>query len=57
MQHVKKISLACLLAAGSMTPAFANTQVQAVEQIDLNQYLGQWHEVVRKPLIYKKDCA
>ena len=57
MQHLKKISLACLLAASAMTPAFAKTQVQAVEQVDLNKYLGQWHEVVRKPLMFQKDCA
>lgn len=56
MQYFKKISLACLLTA-TISPAFANTSVQAVSQVDLNKYVGQWHEVARKPLMFQKDCA
>lgn len=57
MKRLKKITVAALLAASTATPAFANQSVKAVEQVDLNQYLGQWHEVARKPLTFQKDCA
>lgn len=57
MKQLKKITAAALLAMSVMSPAFANQSVQAVNQLDLNKYLGQWHEVARKPLFFQKDCA
>jgi apolipoprotein D and lipocalin family protein len=56
----KLIQVGCVLAAATwcVTSAYANNaKVSAVEQVDLNKYLGEWHEVARKPLKFQKDCA
>ena len=38
-----------------LTLAHAQTEpLQAVEKIELNKYLGTWHEIARKPLYYSK---
>jgi apolipoprotein D and lipocalin family protein len=57
MKALKKIGVAALFAASMITPALAQQEVKAVDQLDLNKYLGQWHEVARKPLTFQKDCA
>ena len=38
------------------TLAYANVEkVQTVATVDLNEYLGTWHEIVRKPLYFQKN--
>ena len=38
------------------TLAYANDKkVQTVAKVDLNEYLGTWHEIVRKPLYFQKN--
>ena len=39
------------------TLAYANDKkVQTVAKVDLNEYLGTWHEIARKPLYFQKKC-
>jgi apolipoprotein D and lipocalin family protein len=40
-----------------MSNAQANTEIQAVSQVDLKRYGGQWYEIARKPLYFQKKCA
>ena len=35
----------------------AAAQVQTVSRVDLDRYLGQWHEVARYPNRFQKSCA
>jgi apolipoprotein D and lipocalin family protein len=57
MKLLEKISIGALLTVSMITPSLANQDVKAVDQLDLNKYLGTWHEVARKPLTFQKDCA
>lgn len=61
MNEMKKLiqaGFAVAITTLGMNAVYAkNTVVKAVEQVDLQQYLGQWHEVARKPLKFQKDCA
>ncbi|MDK1683394.1 lipocalin family protein [Acinetobacter terrestris] len=44
-------------ASSISTLAHAQTEpLQAVEKIELNKYLGTWHEVARKPLYFQRKC-
>lgn len=56
--NVKHV-LAATLFMGVALPTLsqASTPVQAVSQLDLQRYLGEWHEIARKPLKFQKDCA
>lgn len=31
--------------------------VSAVTHVELKRYLGQWHEIARKPLFFQRQCA
>ena len=44
--------IAVLLTA---SPAFA-AGVKTVQNLDLNSYLGTWHEVARYPLFFQRGC-
>ena len=56
--NLAKITFAMAIGASSiLTLAHAQTDpLQAVEKIELNKYLGTWHEVVRKPLYFQRKC-
>lgn len=56
--NLAKITFAMAIGASSiLTLAHAQTDpLQAVEKIELNKYLGAWHEVVRKPLYFQRKC-
>jgi len=56
--HLAKITFAMAIGASSiLTLAHAQTEpLQAVEKIELNKYLGTWHEVARKPLYFQRKC-
>lgn len=48
---------AVLIAGSMLSTANANTtEVQAVSKVDLNKYLGTWHEIARKPLYFQNKC-
>ncbi len=48
---------AVLIAGSLLSTANANTtEVQAVPKVDLNKYLGTWHEIARKPLYFQNKC-
>ena len=39
------------------TLAYASDEkVQTVAKVDLNKYLGTWHEIARKPLYFQNKC-
>lgn len=58
---MKILTLSMLIAAtlttGMSTVLQAAEPIQAVKQVDLQQYLGKWHEVARKPLYFQNKCA
>ena len=33
-----------------------NSNVQTVPKVELDKYLGTWHEIARKPLYFQKKC-
>jgi len=41
----------------SAAAAMVVMQVQTVPQVDLNRYLGEWHEVARFPNRFQKSCV
>ena len=53
-----KIGLGIVIGTSSiLTLAHAQTEpLQAVEKIELNKYLGTWHEIARKPLYFQNKC-
>src|SRR5688572_13782294 len=39
-------------------PAFAQEQVNApVQQLDLQRYSGQWHEIAHLPMFFQRQCV
>jgi len=56
--NLAKITFAMAIGTSSiLTLAHAQTEpLQAVEKIELNKYLGTWHEVARKPLYFQRKC-
>lgn len=54
MDGLCAIALVALLAA-SGTPD--TPPVRTVTRVDLDRYLGRWHEVARLPNRFQKDCA
>ncbi len=56
----KKIALVAAVVGGLglAANAFAkNEPLPTVKQVDLERYLGTWHEIVRKPLSFQNKCA
>lgn len=53
-----KIGLGIVIGTSSiLTLAHAQTEpLQAVEKLELNKYLGTWHEIARKPLYFQNKC-
>lgn len=37
--------------------ARAETQVKAVEKVDIDQYIGKWYEIARLPMYFQRKCA
>lgn len=57
---IAKIALGgvVLLGLGMATMAYAESKpLNAVEKVELDKYLGVWHEVARKPLSFQKKCV
>lgn len=58
LRSLQTFACATALAMGSLSFAHAQqAPLQAVNQLDLTQYLGTWHEIARKPLYFQKKCA
>lgn len=55
---MKKISrfLSIAILAGSVNLRAAQ-DLQTVDQVDLNQYIGKWHEVASIPQSFQKKCV
>lgn len=53
--HLRPALLACLLLAA--TPAIAAEPVRAVDQLDIDRYAGQWHEIAHLPVSFQKRCV
>lgn len=58
----KKIAIGLAVAASIVaTYSFAQktqpTPFNTVEHVELNQYLGTWYEIARKPMYFQKKCA
>jgi len=50
-----KIALALLLVISAATHTSA-ASVKTVQNLDINRYLGKWHEVARYPLFFQNGC-
>ncbi|KAF0815261.1 Outer membrane lipoprotein Blc [Andreprevotia sp. IGB-42] len=48
--------LAGLLALPICTHAADQAPVQTVPAVELPRYLGQWHEIVRLPMFWERNC-
>jgi apolipoprotein D and lipocalin family protein len=46
------LTLACL-----HLPAFAETPVTPVAQVDLDRYVGKWFEIAAFPMYFQRDCV
>ena len=54
-----------LLAAGMLSLPFlaqaadnpTQAPLQAIERLDLERYLGHWHEIARTPNLFQQKCA
>ena len=44
-------------ALGALVAVLAVSQVQTVPRVDLDRYLGEWHEIARYPNRFQKACA
>ncbi|RDY68724.1 lipocalin family protein [Lysobacter soli] len=54
--HLMVSSIAVLVALSM--PARAQEQVNVpVEQLDLQRYAGQWHEIAHLPMFWQRDCV
>jgi apolipoprotein D and lipocalin family protein len=51
---MNKLVVAICLSIAAM--AQANQEVETVEYVDLNQYLGKWYEVASIPQSFQKQC-
>ncbi|WMJ69886.1 lipocalin family protein [Stenotrophomonas sp. 24(2023)] len=47
--------LACLLLCPA--PLMAAAPVQAVPDLDIDRYAGQWHEIAHLPVSFQKKCV
>lgn len=46
-----------LLGLAAATMAYAQTKpLQAAEKVELDQYLGVWYEIARKPMYFQNKC-
>jgi len=50
-------SLAASLAACTTPGPHAGTPLVTVTQVDLDRYVGRWHEVARTPNWFQRNCA
>ena len=54
--HLMVSSIAVLVALAM--PARGQEQVNVpVEQLDLQRYAGQWHEIAHLPMFWQRDCV
>ncbi|MFW1857286.1 lipocalin family protein [Acinetobacter defluvii] len=44
-----------VLASATLVHA-GNEDIPTVQQVDLKKYLGEWHEIARKPLYFQRMC-
>lgn len=50
--------LMALLAPHNVAASNANPdELQVVQEVDLNRYIGKWHEIASIPVWFQKDCA
>src|SRR6187397_1688173 len=51
------MTLTSAVTLAALVMALAVQQVQTVRVVDLDRYLGEWHEVARFPNRFQKTCA
>ena len=62
MQNFLKTSLSCVTVAcfglfASLTTQAETSKPQAVSQIDIHQYAGQWYEIAHLPMYFQRNCV
>lgn len=55
MRHARMLLL--LLASIPTCPALAAAPVSSVEQLQMDRYAGQWHEIAHLPVSFQKKCT
>ena len=57
----KNVFMGVALSLTLSTTAFANTlpqgKPQAIEKLDVERYMGKWHEIARLPASFQKKCV
>lgn len=51
------IALACAIPLLLAAQEKAAAPLQVVSSVDLNRYMGQWHEIARLPNRFQRSCA
>ena len=49
--------MATMAAVLALTMQATSTPLRIVSSLDLNRYLGKWHEVARLPNRFQKQCV
>lgn len=62
MQNFFKTSLSCaaIICVSLFSSLSAQAEVskpQAVSEIDIHQYVGQWYEIAHLPMYFQRNCA
>uniref|UniRef100_UPI00191545B3 lipocalin family protein n=1 Tax=Escherichia coli TaxID=562 RepID=UPI00191545B3 len=58
--RLAKIALGGIVLTGLAVGTYAYAQqkpLPTVDKVELDRYLGVWHEVARKPAFFQKKCA
>ena len=51
------LSIPLLVATLAISTAQAQTTPTAVNEIDIEQYLGKWYEIAHLPMYFQRQCA
>ncbi|MHA3892458.1 lipocalin family protein [Acinetobacter sp. GXMZU3951] len=50
-------AIACLSLFSSWSAQAEESKPQAVSQIEIDQYIGQWYEIAHLPMYFQRHCA
>lgn len=57
MTWLHRIAMTVALTLGIQAPTVLAADLQTVNFVDVNQYLGKWYEIARLPQIFQPGCT
>jgi apolipoprotein D and lipocalin family protein len=57
MTGLSRVVMAAVLSFSALAPAVSAAELQTVNFVDVNQYLGRWYEIARLPQIFQPGCT